>query len=99
MSRMIPNQDQVGNDYCLSPVLFDVPFIIVDNGHDCFWFSETMDTLSAKRMAFAINNGMQAQAHQVNTQLILPAASEVRATTAELHRLQCQPMRVQLHAP
>ena len=98
MSRSIPNRKPVGSDYCLCPVEFAVPFIIVDHGGDCFWFHEPMDVSSAERLAFGIMNGFSAEAYRIDVKLILPAASDVRAVTDELRSVQSDPVRVKLRA-
>ncbi len=98
MSRWIPNRKPVGNDYCLCPVELDVPIVIIDNGGDCFWFHEPMDVSSAERLAFGIMNGLSSEAYRIDVKLILPSASDVRAVTAELHRVQSDPLRVKLRA-
>ena len=96
MSRLIPNNKPVGNDYCLCAVELDVPIVIVDNGGHCFWFHEPMDASTAERLAFNIMNGQSAEAYRIDVKLILPAASDVRASAAELHCVQSDPVRVKL---
>jgi len=94
MSLLIPNTRPVDSDLCSCPVELELSVIMVDNGGDCFWFHGPMDRPSAKRMAFAIMNGMVAEAYRVDIKLILPAACDVRAVTAKLDCLQSDPVRI-----
>ena len=93
MSRLIPNSDSVGNDSCLTPVEVRVPFIIVDNGNDCFWFHEPMDPSAAQRLAFSISQSAHAEAFSIDVRLVLPAACDIRAATSELDCISSQPVR------
>ena len=94
MRRVIPNTDPVGNDLCLSPIAVNVPMVIVDNGCECFWYHDTMDRSSADRMTFAMRHSLGAEAFRVDIKMIVPAASDIRAATAELDELACDPLRV-----
>ena len=98
MDRVIPNTDPVGSDRCLTPLVVSVPFVIVDNGIDCQWFQQAMDSSSADRMEFAMVQSMGAEAFRVDIKVILPAASDVRSVTADLDHLVSEPVRVILRA-
>ncbi|MEM8669356.1 MAG: hypothetical protein AAGG48_17665 [Planctomycetota bacterium] len=99
MSRSIPNEAPVGNDYCLTPVMVKIPLIIVDyDGADCLWYPEVMDRSAADRMSFGMMRGSVAEAFRLEASVILPAASDVRAITADLDRLTSKPVRLELIA-
>lgn len=82
MGRIIPNKDRVGSDICLSPLEVKVPMLLADNGTDCFWFPDALDGISAQRMTFAMLHGLATEVHQVDIRLIVPAASDIRASPA-----------------
>lgn len=96
MSYLIPNNGPVGRDVCDSPQELEVPLVIVDNGKDCFWYHDAMDTAVAERMAFVLMHGTDCEAYRVNVRLILPAASDVRTAASELASLHSDQHRVQL---
>ena len=70
--------------------------IIVDNGIDCFWYHEALDRSLADRLVFSKLNGGTAEAFCVELRLVLPAADDVRAATAELDQLRSDSVRVKL---
>ena len=93
MDRAIPNTDRVGTDCCLTPIIVDVPLLLICRGEECYWFNETMDESTAKRTAFALMQSLDVETFRVNVQVILPSANDVRATTVELDRLISEPVR------
>ena len=98
MGHVIPNSDPVDNDCCLTPIVVDVPLLLISRGDDCYWFHETMDKSTAKRTLFTIMQSLDVEAFRVNVKVILPAASDIRAVTAELGELTSKPVRVILKA-
>lgn len=99
MSASIPNIDPVGNDCCLTPIVVEVPFVLVEHpDSDCFWYPEVMDEAAAGRMAFGMMRSLSVEAYRVGVKVILPAASDIRAVTADLDRLKSDPVRASLIA-
>ena len=93
MSRVIPNLDQVGNDYSLSPVEVKASVVIIDNGTDCLWYPGATDPPTAERIAFTIRQSSNVDAFSLAMKLILPSATELRSFTSELDQLSTDPLR------
>ena len=93
MEYLIPNAEPVGSDCCLTPLLVTVPMLIIDNGCECQWYTEVMDSSSADRTAFSMMQSMGAEAFRIDIKLILPSASDVRSVTADLDQLVSHPVR------
>lgn len=98
MSRFVPNTAPVGQDYCLDPVAIQVPLLFINNGTDCFWYHDALDSSTADRLAFALTHGQNVDTHRIDLQLILPSAHDVHTTTPDLHNLNAVPVRVTLCA-
>lgn len=99
MSKIISNVDPIGHDYCFTPVVVDVPLVIVDyEDLDCLWYPDVMDKSTADRMAYSIMRSLNAEAFRVDVKIVLPSATDIRAVTADLDRLSSEPVRVKLLA-
>src|SRR5690554_2140872 len=97
--KLIPNSDPVGTDTVLTPVVVNVPLILLDNGTDFLWYPEAMDASAADRiMAMSMAGGTVA-AYRVTVPIVLPAAQEIESATAAPERLVCEPVRIQMRAP
>lgn len=96
--ELIPNVEPVGNDTVLTPITVEVPLILFDNGLDLIWYPEAMDKAAADRMSAYTMAGCQVAAYRVTVPIVLPAAQEIARVTRELHRLICEPLRVQMRA-
>ena len=96
MGLILPNTAAVGNDCCLTPIEVEVPFIIVDNGHDSFWYPELLDKSSAGRMVFMMQQSNSiTDADRIDIKLI-PDATEIRTTKPNLGCIVSHPMRMEL---
>ena len=96
--KKIPNIESRANDLCLDSIAVVLPLVIYDNGVDCLWFPDALDNGSADRLVLGMTAGGKVEAVRVDLLVILPSASVVRAATAQLHMLSCEPMRLQLLA-
>ncbi len=94
---LIPNVDPVGRDVAATPVVVNVPLILLDNGTDFLWYPEAMDASTADRIVAMSPSNMIA--YRVTVPLILPAAQHIESATAMPELLICKPIRVQMRAP
>ncbi|MEM8911066.1 MAG: hypothetical protein AAGC97_04805 [Planctomycetota bacterium] len=98
MDRVIPNRAAPGNDRALTPLVVEVPLLLVGVGDHCYWYEETMDSSTAERTLFAMMQSLDVETFRVNVPLILPAACDILEVTSELDQLRSEPVRAILKA-
>ena len=95
----VTNTDPVGTDRVCTPIVLNVPLVLIEDCSDQLWWTEeAMDYSAASQFqSTALISGILARI--ITIQLILPAADEVNATSCDLDEIAAEPVRVKLKTP
>ncbi len=92
----VTNTDAVGTDRVCTPIVLNVPLVLIEDCSDQLWWTEeAMDYSAASQLrSTALISGILARI--ITLQLILPAADEVNAVSSDLDEITAEPVRVKL---